>query len=689
MSKNKNDLIQSGIIPYSKTPGITSFSSLWNIKHALGTDKLGHTGTLDSFADGLLVVLCGSLTHLVPHITSFSKTYIASICFGRETDTLDPTGKITKTSFAPAKQQVENILKKFTGAIIQVPPVYSALHVNGKRASELVRSGAQVKLEARQVFIYENKLLEFRESTDKDPCSYAIIQVKCSKGTYIRALARDIAYELGTCAHLNALRRIEIGPFKLEDSAAYNLLKPFTIENGIENEKFFQTQRKKILENQKQALKDEHKNDFKKSKKTADENLNENNKIFTDIRRHFLNFTPELAFLCGFNADILKKEAEKSYLNGRVLQGKMFTKLECPKEFENLPYKNLNEVAVFYENLTFAGMIKILPEHKLSYGFVVPKEKSAKKIKIFTWQDLLNGEFPLEWLKKGSALTVGSFDGMHKGHKALIDAVLEQKEFVHGIITFRNSVKSLNENFEGNIDSFYQKIEFCQENDLDFVVIIDFSDDFSKIDGSDFVKSLIELCNMKFIAEGTDFKCGYKGAFAVNELKKSALENNFTFKLIDDVLFEGEKISSSRIRKSVKEGDFLSVQKMLLRPFAYDAFALKFQDSDLQKNLSNSNNPMNWFSAQIDSKKENSKDNKNQILQILPSDGTYNVVVFFADKLDKNIKAQVCESNKNGFNTLHTLCCVASENDKKILKLLLPTQDIACRVKTINFISVK
>lgn len=684
MSKTKNDFVPSGIIPYAKTSGITSFSSLWNIKHALGTDKLGHTGTLDSFADGLLVVLSGYLTHLVPHITSFSKTYIASICFGKETDTLDPTGKITKTSFAPTKQQVENVLPKFTGAIIQVPPVYSALHVNGKRASDLVRSGEQVKLEERQVFIYENELLDFQESTEQDSCSYAIIRVKCSKGTYIRALARDIAYELGTCAHLNALRRLEIGPFKLEDSAAYNLLKPFTIKNGIENEKFFQTQRKKILENQIQ--KSEQKNDFKKSKNFFDENKNENNKIFTDIRRHFLSFTPEIAFLCGFNADILKKESEKSYLNGRVLQGKMFTKLECPKEFQNLPYKNLNEVAVFYEDLTFAGMIKILPEHKLSYGFVVPKEKSAKKIKIFTWQDLLNGEFPLEWLKKGSALTVGSFDGMHKGHKALIDAVLEQKNLLHGIITFRNSVKSVNENFEGNLDSFYQKIEFCKENGLDFVVIIDFSDDFSRIEGSDFVKSLIELCNMKFIAEGTDFKCGYKGAFAVNELKKSALENNFTFKLIDDVLFEGEKISSSRIRKSILTGDFLAVQKMLLRPFAYDAFALKFQESSLQ-NLSNQNNKMTWFSAQIDSKNENLKDNKNQFLQILPSEGTYNVVVFFADKSDKNAKAQVCESNKNGFNTLHTLCCVASENDKKIIKLLLPTQDIACSVKTINFIS--
>ena len=153
-SKNPKSSI-TGIMPFTKTPGLTSFSSLWSIKHALNTDKVGHTGTLDSFAEGLLVVLTGSLTHLVPHITEFTKTYQAVVCFGKETDTLDPTGNFIKDAVAPDCESLKDILPSFKGALLQVPPVYSAIHVNGKRASNAARGGQEVKLDSRQIFIYE------------------------------------------------------------------------------------------------------------------------------------------------------------------------------------------------------------------------------------------------------------------------------------------------------------------------------------------------------------------------------------------------------------------------------------------------------------------------------------------------------------------------------------------------------
>ena len=242
--KTKNKV--SGVMLYAKTPGITSFSSLWSIKHALKTEKVGHTGTLDSFAEGLLVVLSGNLTHLVPHITSFTKTYQAVVCFGKETDTLDPTGDVVKTGAAVSKEQIEVALKKFTGAVLQVPPVYSALHVDGKRASDLVRGGNEIHLESRQVFVYKNELLDFKESSENDACSYALLEIVCSKGTYIRALARDIAYSLGTCAHLCALRRTKVGPFELKDAACFGELKEFSIENGIQNAFYFQNEKEKI-----------------------------------------------------------------------------------------------------------------------------------------------------------------------------------------------------------------------------------------------------------------------------------------------------------------------------------------------------------------------------------------------------------------------------------------------------------
>ena len=224
----------SGIVPFAKKSGITSFSSLWSIKHALNTEKVGHTGTLDSFADGLLVVLSGSLTHLVPHVTGFKKTYLAVVCFGTETDTLDPCGVVVrKEKSIPDREAVEKACAKFTGALLQTPPVFSAIHVGGQRASDMVRKGNSIVLEPRQIFVYSNTLLDFKEPDAENANAYALLQIECSKGTYIRALARDMAEWLGSCAHLSALRRTQVGPFLLEDAACYSLLPAFTIQNGI------------------------------------------------------------------------------------------------------------------------------------------------------------------------------------------------------------------------------------------------------------------------------------------------------------------------------------------------------------------------------------------------------------------------------------------------------------------------
>lgn len=342
-----------GVMLYAKAPGLTSFSSLWSIKHALGTDKVGHTGTLDSFADGLLVVLSGHLTHLVPHITGFKKKYLAVVCFGVETDTLDPSGQITSKSCAVDRKTVEDVLPKFTGAILQVPPVYSALHVNGKRASDAIREGNSVQMEPRQVFIYGNTLVDFKEATEDDPCSYALLEITCSKGTYIRALARDIAHEIGSVAHLSALRRTEVGPFKIQDAACYGKLSEFTIENGIKNDRFFADLRDNPPLAEKKYVKD------------SEETVN-------DIKNHLLPFNPELAFKCGFKVDLLKRDSEKNYLNGRPLHGGMFKWLDWPEDFEANEYKSDNEIAVFYEDMAFAGMI-CRGDFRMRYGFVVPK----------------------------------------------------------------------------------------------------------------------------------------------------------------------------------------------------------------------------------------------------------------------------------------------------------------------------
>ncbi|MBP5452185.1 MAG: tRNA pseudouridine(55) synthase TruB, partial [Treponema sp.] len=454
-SRNPKPLI-SGILPYTKTPGLTSFSSLWSIKHALNTDKVGHTGTLDSFAEGLLVVLTGSLTHLVPHITAFTKTYQAVVCLGKETDTLDPTGNLIKEAGAVDLESLESVLPAFKGALLQVPPVYSAIHVNGKRASNSAREGQDVRLESRQIFIYDISLLDFKAADENDSSSYALLEINCSKGTYIRALARDIAAKLGSCAYLCALRRTKVGPFNLEDAACYSSLKPFTIQYGRENAEFFS--RKKAEEGQK------------REKKT----VTDSDTTVADRQSHLMTFTPEIASLCGFRSDKLKPEFESSYLNGRPLKPKMFSWIFNPDQEERPPFFNEREIAVFYPDSSFAGMM-VQEDFKLSYGFVVPKVKAGKKMRLFTWKQITDGAFPLEWIKRGSAISVGSFDGFHRGHQRLIDEVLSAKDLVPGIVTFTSSYRASEEGYQGDIITSRQKIDYLENKNLSFAILIDFS----------------------------------------------------------------------------------------------------------------------------------------------------------------------------------------------------------------------
>jgi tRNA pseudouridine55 synthase len=223
---------KDGIILLAKQSGITSFSSLWQIKNALSTKKIGHTGTLDTFAEGLLVAVSGRLTRLAPYITDCDKEYEALIRFGVETDTLDPDGAVVSEKRLPPYERVMEALGKFTGTVMQVPPSYSAVHVDGQRASDRTRKGESVIVPPRPVTIHTLEALYALDDRG-NPASAGsavrdlAIRVSCSKGTYIRSLARDIAHEVASCAHLAALRRTRIGPFYLRDAAGYAMLQPF------------------------------------------------------------------------------------------------------------------------------------------------------------------------------------------------------------------------------------------------------------------------------------------------------------------------------------------------------------------------------------------------------------------------------------------------------------------------------
>ena len=225
----RKDSSASGVMLFAKESGPTSFSSLGVIKKALGTGKVGHTGTLDSFAEGLLVVLVGKMTRLVPYITATEKRYQAVVAFGSETDTLEPSGQVVAAAPLPSRQQVESVLDRFRGTISQVPPLYSAIHVDGQRASDLARSGQQAQLPSREITVHSLALTDFDGQ-------YGLLEVTCSKGTYIRSLARDIALAAGSRGHLVALRRTGVGPFRLEDAVFSQRLTAFTLASRGQGE---------------------------------------------------------------------------------------------------------------------------------------------------------------------------------------------------------------------------------------------------------------------------------------------------------------------------------------------------------------------------------------------------------------------------------------------------------------------
>lgn len=207
----------SGIILYDKKPGVTSFSALGKIKKTLGTKKVGHTGTLDLFAQGLLVVCVGSLTRLAGLITAFDKEYEAKIIFGERTDTLDPTGQVVKTAPLPTLGALKDTLKKITGKIMQRPPEYSAIKIGGTRASDLTRAGKAAELPERPITVYEAELLD--AELEGDLVKSARVRFLVSKGTYIRSLARDIGEACASAARLETLKRTRVGNFSLADAA--------------------------------------------------------------------------------------------------------------------------------------------------------------------------------------------------------------------------------------------------------------------------------------------------------------------------------------------------------------------------------------------------------------------------------------------------------------------------------------
>lgn len=216
-----------GVINIYKPKGMTSHDVVGVLRKKLNIKQVGHTGTLDPFAEGVLPVCVGKATRLIEYFED-DKEYLATVQFGSQTTTYDLEGDITQTSSTKITQtDLEKALEAFRGEILQTPPIYSAIKVNGKKLYEYAREGKEVKIEPRKVTIYKIELKNFDELKQQ-----AEITIKCSKGTYIRSIANDLGENLGCYGHLIKLVRTQAGKFVVENSVQ---LDDLDIKNKIQS----------------------------------------------------------------------------------------------------------------------------------------------------------------------------------------------------------------------------------------------------------------------------------------------------------------------------------------------------------------------------------------------------------------------------------------------------------------------
>ena len=224
--------MKSGWVILDKDSGLFSRTAGGKIARMIGTKKFGHIGTLDPMASGVLPIAIGDATKTIPFVEEISpnvKEYLFSLQFGFETDTLDITGhEIARNDIVPTESDVKSVLPKLIGKISQVPPQYSAVHVDGKRAYDIVRQGKIIEIPARDVEIFE---LEFLGVRDKSWC----FRTRCSRGTYVRSIGRDIAKLCGTIATVDMIRRTLSGNFDIKSAVKLDFLENlFNNSTGID-----------------------------------------------------------------------------------------------------------------------------------------------------------------------------------------------------------------------------------------------------------------------------------------------------------------------------------------------------------------------------------------------------------------------------------------------------------------------
>ena len=226
---NDVNLGQSGFVVVDKEPGWTSHDVVARARKKLNTRKVGHSGTLDPPATGILILGVGRATRLLKFITDLPKRYTATMVLGTETTTLDAEGEITnvQSNIGVSLENLQQVATQFVGAILQTPPMVSAVKVDGKRLYEIAREGREIERKPRSVHVHH---ISIEHTSEKDIYK---IHVTCGSGTYIRSLVSDIAQAAGTIAHVGSLRRNSIGSFDESDANTIEEIEVIRMESGL------------------------------------------------------------------------------------------------------------------------------------------------------------------------------------------------------------------------------------------------------------------------------------------------------------------------------------------------------------------------------------------------------------------------------------------------------------------------
>jgi tRNA pseudouridine55 synthase len=214
-----------GVLLVDKPTGVTSHDMVAAARRALGEKRIGHAGTLDPFATGLLVLLVGRATRLLPYIDGDPKVYEATVRFGAETTTEDLLGEVTVTAASPTFDAVRDAVGSLTGELDQMPPAYSAKRVDGRRAYDIARAGEVPDLKSARVRVDSWELLNWRAGESEAGAAELDVRITCGGGTYIRSLARDLGRLTGSAAHLCALRRVRSGAFRVTEATSLEALR--------------------------------------------------------------------------------------------------------------------------------------------------------------------------------------------------------------------------------------------------------------------------------------------------------------------------------------------------------------------------------------------------------------------------------------------------------------------------------